>query len=75
MTYLYDNYKAVKNMSIPELVLHKKHNRINYYYVSEAVTVDILRVGKDNEENNLAGLLTKVMAGQKHWDLFYYIFL
>ena len=57
-------------MIIPDLLLHKKHNVINYHSVCEAVAADILQIGKEDGENILADLLTKVLTGQKRWDLF-----
>jgi hypothetical protein len=55
-----DNHGVVKNVSIPESTLMKKHNAINYHAVREAVAAGILRVGKEDGETNLADLLTKV---------------
>jgi hypothetical protein len=52
----------------------RKHNAINYHAVREAVAAKILRVGKEDGETNLADLLTKVMMGQKRWDLCYHLF-
>jgi len=49
-----DDHGVVKNMSIPELRLMKKHNTINYHAVREAVAAGILRVGKEDGEMNLA---------------------
>jgi hypothetical protein len=60
-----DNCGAVKNVSILELTLMKKHNAINYHAVREAVAAGILRVGKEDGETNLADLLTKVLTGEK----------
>jgi hypothetical protein len=48
-----DNHGVVKNVSIPELTLMKKHNAINYHVVREAVAAGILRVGKEDGETNL----------------------
>ena len=39
-----DNHGVVKKMSIPESVLHKKHNSINYHAVREAVAARIMKV-------------------------------
>ena len=64
-----DNHVVVKNMSIPESVLHKKQGLDNHNSVSEAVAADIILFGKDDGYTNLEYLLTKVMAGQKNWDL------
>ena len=41
-----DNSGVVNNMSIPESVLHKKHNTINYNSVCGADAADILQIGK-----------------------------
>ena len=41
-----DNSGVVNKLSIPELVLHKKHNPINYHSVHEGAAGDILQVGK-----------------------------
>ena len=64
-----DNRGVVKNASIPESTLMKKHNSINYHAVREAAAADILRVGKEDGATNLADLLTKVLSGKKRWDL------
>jgi hypothetical protein len=37
-----DNHGVIKNVSIPELTLMKKHNVINYHVVQEAVAAGIL---------------------------------
>ena len=39
-----DNQGVVKNTSVPESTLNKKHNSINYHVVREAVAAGILRV-------------------------------
>ena len=59
----------MKNTSVPESTLTKKHNAINYHAVREAAAAGILRVGKEDGQSNLADLLTKVMSGQRRWDL------
>ena len=59
-----DNRGVVKNASVPESTLMKKHNSINYHAVCEAAA-DILRVGKEDGETNVADLLTKVIVGQR----------
>ena len=68
-----DNRGVVKNASIPESTLMKRHNSINYHAVREAVAADILRVGKEDGDMNIADLLTKVIVGQKRWDLCWHI--
>jgi hypothetical protein len=62
-----DNRGVVKNVSIPELMLMKKHNAINYHVVREAVVAGILRFGKEDSETNLVNILTMIV-GQKRWD-------
>ena len=68
-----DNRGVVKNASIPESTLMKKHNAINYHAVREAVAAKILRVGKEDGETNLADLLTKVLNGKKQWNICWHL--
>ena len=56
-----DNQGVVKNTSIPESVLSKKHNAINYHAVREAAAAGVLQVHKEDTEWNLADLFTKVL--------------
>jgi hypothetical protein len=60
-----DNQGVVKNASIPESVLSKKHNAINYHAVREAVAARIMQVAKEDGESNLADLLTKPLTEQR----------
>jgi hypothetical protein len=69
-----DNRGVVKNISILESTLMKKHNAINSHAVRDAVAAGILRVGKEDGDTNLADLLTKVVMGQKRWDFCYCLF-
>ena len=64
-----DNQGVVKNTSIPESTLSKKHNSINYHVVREAAAAGILRVGKEPTESNLADALTKLLPYSRKWDL------
>jgi hypothetical protein len=64
-----DNHGVVKNLSIPESTLMKKHNGINHHAVREATAPGILWVGKEDGETNLADLLTKVLNGEEHWNI------
>ena len=68
-----DNQGVIKNASILELTLMKKHNSINYHAVREAAAAGILRVGKEDGNTNLADLLMKILSGQRRWDLCWYI--
>ena len=64
-----DNRGVVLNSSRPESTLQKKHNVINYHVAREAATAGILRLGKEDGTTNLTDLLSKVLTGQKRWDL------
>jgi hypothetical protein len=68
-----DNRRVVRNASILELTLMKKHNAINYHAVREAAAAGILRVCKEDGETNIADLLTKVLSGEKRWNLCWHI--
>ena len=65
-----DNEGVVKNTSIPESTLTKKHNSINYHAVREAAAADIIRVGKEDSRTNLSDGLSKVLDSVKRYDLF-----
>jgi len=54
-----------KNTSIPESVLSKEHNAVNYHAVREAVAAGILEIHKEDTQTNLADLLTKEL--QADW--------
>ena len=60
-----DNQGVVKNTSIPESVLSKKHNAINYHAVREAAAAGILQVHKEDTETNIADLFTKVLRKER----------
>ena len=60
-----DNNGVVKNTTIPESMLAKKHNAINYHAICEAVAAQILRVGKEDGMTNLADLFTKVLTADR----------
>lgn len=62
---LCDNQGVVKNCSIPESTLQKKHNSINYHIVRESAAAEILRVGKEDTNTNLSDALTKLMPYSK----------
>jgi hypothetical protein len=68
-----DNRGVVRNASIPESTLMKKHNAINYHAVREAAAAGIIRVGKEDGETNVADLLTKVLSGEKRWNICWHI--
>ena len=60
-----DNSGVVKNTSIPESTLTKKHNAINYHAIREAVAAGIIRVGKENGSTNLADIYTKILMSDR----------
>jgi hypothetical protein len=60
-----DNNWVVKNTSIPQSMLQKKHNAINYHAICEAVAAGIMRVGKEDGMTNLADLFTKVRTADR----------
>ena len=64
-----DNAGVVKNTSIPESTLKKKHNSINYHMVREAVAASILHIGKEDTMSNSVDLLTKVLPGPRRKEL------
>jgi hypothetical protein len=64
-----DNQGVVKNVTIPESVLTKKHNAINYHVVQESVAANILRVTKEDSETNLADILTKPLTEERRMKL------
>ena len=69
----FDNHGVVMNVSKPELTLQKNHNLIHYHAVCKAAAAGILRVGKEDGETNLAGLLTKVLTRKRRWDLWHFL--
>ena len=69
-----DNAGVVKNVSIPESVLHKRHNAINYHIVRESVAADIMQVGKEDTLTNLSDLFTKATDGNRRNTLCSFIF-
>jgi hypothetical protein len=64
-----DNQGVVKNTSLPESVLTKKHNAINYHAVQEAVAAGVLEVIKEDTQTNLADLFTKVLPSNRRREL------
>ena len=67
---LCDNQGVVKNASVPESALTKRHNAINYHTVREAVAAGIIRVGKEDGLTNLADGFTKSLPRLRRYELF-----
>ena len=57
-----DNEAVVKNTSIPDSTLKKKHTSICYHLAREAVAARIMRVAKERFTTNLADLFTKLLT-------------
>ncbi len=64
-----DNQGVVKNTSIPESVLSKKHNASNYRAVREAAAAGVLQVHKEDTTTNLSDLFTKVLHAERRKEL------
>jgi hypothetical protein len=60
-----DNEAVVRNSSIPESQLKKKHVSICYHRVREACASGMLRVTKEHGLTNLADVLTKNLPGPR----------
>ena len=60
---------VVKNTSVHESTLNKKHNSINYHVIREAVAAGILCVAKEETATNLADPLTKLVPYSRKQDL------
>jgi hypothetical protein len=56
-----DNGAVIKNTSIPESTLNKKHNSINYHIIRESVAARMMRVAKEDSETNIADAFTKLL--------------
>jgi hypothetical protein len=64
-----DNASVVKNTSIPESTLNKKHNSINYHIVRESVAAKIMRIGKEDTKTNIADAFTKLLHTDRKREL------
>ena len=62
-----DNEGVVKNTSLPETMLSKKHNAINYHAIWKATAMGIIKVWKEDSKSNLANFLTKILGGEAQW--------
>ena len=65
-SYIYgDNMSVINNTSRPESVLRKKSNSVCYHAFYESVAMGKSLVGNIPSKENIAGLLPKVLYGQK----------
>ena len=60
-----DNQSVVNSGTRPECVLSKKHLAICYHIVRESVAKGATRIGKCTDPENIADLLTKIVAMPK----------
>ena len=60
-----DNEAVVRNTTVPESTLGKKHISICYHVVREAVAARIGRVSKEPGDTNLADIETKLVPGPR----------
>ena len=67
---VYCDYQGVvKNTSLPESVLSKKSNAINFHAVREAAAAGVLEVHEEDTQTNLADLFTKVLSADRRREL------
>jgi hypothetical protein len=64
-----DNDSMVKNTTLPESTLNKKHNAIAYHKVRESVATGTIRIAKKDSHTNIADMLTKIVSGPRLQDL------
>ena len=57
-----DNESVVRNSTLVESTLNKKHNSIAYHYVRWNVAASVVQLSWINGENNLADLFTKQLG-------------
>jgi len=65
-----DNDAVIKNCSIPESTLKKKHHSIAYHRNREAVAAGTIKIAKEDTESNLADGFTKVLPSTRRNRLF-----
>jgi len=70
---LCDNASVVKNSTVPESVLKKRHNAIAYHRAREAQAAGIIRVAWESGETQIGDLLTKLMPGPRLKELIGYV--
>ena len=61
-----DNESVVKNASIPESRLSKKHNAIAYHKVRESCACNNIRICHELGKRNLSNVLTKFLPSAAH---------
>ena len=66
---LSDNMSVVLNTTVSSSVLRKKHLRIGYQRVREAIAAKVMRFAHIRSEENLADILTKPMTNPAFYAL------
>ena len=66
---LCDNEAVVRNSTMPESTLKKKHVAICYHRVREAYASGMIQIAKEDGATNLADVLTKSLPGPQVRDL------
>ena len=64
-----DNKAVVRNSTMPESTLKKKHVAICYHRVQEACASGMIQIAKEDGATNLADVLTKSLPGPRLRDL------
>jgi hypothetical protein len=68
-----DNQSVVKNTTVPESVLKKRHNAIAYHRAREAQAAGFIRVAWESGDTQIADLLTKLLPGPRLKELVGYV--
>ena len=61
-----DNENAVRNTTVPESTLQKKHNSIAYHKCRESVALSAIRIKHERGKFNCSDILTKFLPAPAH---------
>jgi hypothetical protein len=64
-----DNEGVVKNTTVPESPLNKKHVAICYHRCREALAAGFVQLAKEDTKTNLADAFTKPLPGPRRKEL------
>ena len=59
-----DNQVVVNNIILSRSTLGKKHNSVKYQVLRDTYEARILRLGKEDTETNLSGLLKNILINE-----------
>ena len=62
-TILCDNLSLVTSTTIPESVLQKKHNSVNWHKIRETIAMNVARVVHIDGTENISDVLSKLVPG------------